>query len=1065
MSGIPDMLKRASSFVARGQKAGSSDAGNGNAQMLKEFREKCKERSSLFDIGALAGIVDAIRHTNHMDDRKMLLEHVLTFISRLPPGPKTTDLENTTVQLRKLPYSVLGDLPHPPSSYVGNTYAWRTADGSGNNLSDPDMGKAHTPYARSVQQMNALPSSGLPDAGLIFDTLLRREKFVPHPAGLSSMMFSFAALVIHTVFRTSHTNTDINETSSYIDLAPLYGHDQKAQDKVRTRNGRGTLHPDTFAEDRLLLLPPAVCVLLVLFSRNHNYIAKRLLEVNERGTYVDPSSLSSTDPKRSATLLAQEEELFQTARLINCAWFGSCVFSDYFSAILGLVRQGSTWSLNPFGEIRGLDHQLFERGRGNVCSVEFNCLYRWHATTSQHDEQWVEQLSSNLFHGTSIDEITPAQMYGAIIEMKKKEPDCEHWTFGNMTRQDDGTFKDEQLAAIIHEAITHPAGAFRARGTPHVMRLHEIMGIEANRKWGCCSLNEFRAFLGLKRYASFLEWNSDPDVARAAEKLYGSIDRLELYTGLQAEEAKPVMEGAGLCPSYTISRAILSDAIALTRGDRFFTADYTPHNMTAWGFADCQRDVSAPGYGSTLGRLFMRTLPGQFKADSTYTWFPLMTPEAMKIVLESLGDEGKYDLGKPQAEEARGEVKTYEDVVKVLSGKDFGVVVRGRAERLVEGKGFYIASNDSIRAEREQRAMVNALAGAPGALDKLTKYFYDKTRELMVAQSWTTVGSSTKHVDIVRDVLKYVPLHWAAEVAGIKLKEGQDDDGVYTPQELFRMLAEVYEFLFLDFEHWKYIPLSEKAKSHIDALLGHIKSSYGRPRLSIINVVTSMSKLLSNSNKSIQEVLASRMSALGYDIDTVANSVLAVLVGASVELSQAMIHVVNTYLDVAQTPHVTLQGGDRQLDKLESDTIEGLVLEALRLDPTFTGVLRTAKSHCKVGDQTFATGQEIFVNIAAATANADVFPEPESINPSRSPRSRYLASDIVAKTLGSDLPTKIIAQVIRATYSYHNLRRAPAQSGVLNRFKSDVSKTSTWMYLGEDQKPSPWATSMVVQVS
>ena len=37
-----------------------------------------------------------------------------------------------------------------------------------------------------------------------------------------------------------------------------------------------------------------------------------------------------------------------------------------------------------------------------------------------------------------------------------------------------------------------PAGAFRARGTPHVMRLHEIMGIEQNREWGVCSLNDFR---------------------------------------------------------------------------------------------------------------------------------------------------------------------------------------------------------------------------------------------------------------------------------------------------------------------------------------------------------------------------------------------------------------------------------------------------------------------------------------------------------------------------------------------------------------------------------------------
>ena len=79
------------------------------------------------------------------------------------------------------------------------------------------------------------------------------------------------------------------------------------------------------------------------------YIARKLLEVNERGTFVDPSLISTADPQRSSKLLAQEEELFQTARLINCAWFGSAVFSDYFSAILGLVRQGNTWSLNPFG--------------------------------------------------------------------------------------------------------------------------------------------------------------------------------------------------------------------------------------------------------------------------------------------------------------------------------------------------------------------------------------------------------------------------------------------------------------------------------------------------------------------------------------------------------------------------------------------------------------------------------------------------------------------------------------------------------------------------------------------
>jgi linoleate 10R-lipoxygenase len=76
--------------------------------------------------------------------------------------------------------------------------------------------------------------------------------------------------VFISIFRTSHTDVNINETSSYVDLAPLYGNDQKMQDAIRDRNGRGLLHPDVFAEDRLRLLPPAVCTLLVLFNRNHN---------------------------------------------------------------------------------------------------------------------------------------------------------------------------------------------------------------------------------------------------------------------------------------------------------------------------------------------------------------------------------------------------------------------------------------------------------------------------------------------------------------------------------------------------------------------------------------------------------------------------------------------------------------------------------------------------------------------------------------------------------------------------------------------------------------------------
>ena len=81
--------------------------------------------------------------------------------------------------------------------------------------------------------------------------------------------------------------------------------------------------------------------------------------------------------------------------------------------------------------------------------------------------------------------------------------------------------------------------------------------------------------MGLKPFASFSDWNSDPEISRVAETLYGGdIEQLELYVGLQADESKPPIQGAGLCSGYTISRAILADAVALVRGDRFLTTEF-----------------------------------------------------------------------------------------------------------------------------------------------------------------------------------------------------------------------------------------------------------------------------------------------------------------------------------------------------------------------------------------------------------------------------------------------------------------------------------------------------------
>jgi linoleate 10R-lipoxygenase len=59
-----------------------------------------------------------------------------------------------------------------------------------------------------------------------------------------------------------------------MDLSPLYGGGAGAQAKkvtdMRRLDGTGKLWDDTFADSRLLYMPPATASVLVLLNRNHN---------------------------------------------------------------------------------------------------------------------------------------------------------------------------------------------------------------------------------------------------------------------------------------------------------------------------------------------------------------------------------------------------------------------------------------------------------------------------------------------------------------------------------------------------------------------------------------------------------------------------------------------------------------------------------------------------------------------------------------------------------------------------------------------------------------------------
>lgn len=198
---------------------------------------------------------------------------------------------------------------HPPLSYLGGAFKYRTADGKFNSALHPHLGQAGAPYAKTVPAITH-PLGALPDPGDLFDRLMAREPGGrPSKSGLSSMLIYHATIIIHDIFRTNDRDKNISDTSSYLDLSPLYGFTDEMQRKVRDNEYKlGLLKPDTFAEDRLLRQPPGVCIMLVMYNRYHNYAATQLRRINENGRFSIPEKFQKPKTLAAATLFVQDKD-------------------------------------------------------------------------------------------------------------------------------------------------------------------------------------------------------------------------------------------------------------------------------------------------------------------------------------------------------------------------------------------------------------------------------------------------------------------------------------------------------------------------------------------------------------------------------------------------------------------------------------------------------------------------------------------------------------------------------------------------------------------------------------
>ncbi|KAF8465354.1 heme peroxidase [Kalaharituber pfeilii] len=998
------------------------------------------------------------KRPGYTDDKTYTMEYVIRLSAHLPTD-SLHRLKLTALQVDQL----WNTLQHPPMSLLSNEYRFRQPDGGHNNPMYPNLGRAGTSYARTVKPMTMMPMSQ-PDPGLVFDAVMCRREFRPHRNNVSSMLFYIASIIIHDLFQTNRKDVTINDTSSYLELSPLYGNNAEDQRKMRTFKD-GKLKPDCYSEKRLLGFPPGVGVILIMFNRFHNYAAEQLAAINENGRF-DPKIDHRNRNREEALAQAEakrEEELFQTARLVTCGLYINIILTDYLRTIVNLNRTNSTWTLDPrFDPSKIYNPHGTEQGTGNQVSVEFNLVYRWHSCISKRDEIWTEDLYKQIF-GENVDPLNMplSEFLKGLGQWESSLPDDPaQRTFSNMQRNDKGMFEDDDLVRILTEGIEDPCGAFGARNVPAVLRAVEIMGMEQSRKWKVASLNEFRAFFGLEPHKTFESINSNPEVADALRQLYDQPDFVELYPGLVAEEDKVPMEpGVGIAPTFTISRAILSDAVVLVRGDRFHTIDYTTAGLTNWGFQEVASDFNVL-HGCVFYKLFLKCFPNHFTWNSVYAMYPLTIPEENRKIFTNLGTVDNFDYSRPKYVKPRVPIRSYAATKRILDDKQtFNMMWEGFT--WVFGKPYMLSGDGEWEADL--RKFIGKCIYGQQDWEKQVRQFYEDTLTRLVKEKRYKVpapgcqGEGSWQIDAVRDVNNLAHANFAATLFGLPLKTKDNPKDFFTEQEIYQILTLVFVCIFFDVDPSKSYPLRHATQQlarqfgklveievkAVDSIFGALVSGkYFKKRntSALRNYGIHMIKRLLESGKSAEDVTWSH--------------ILPTAGAACANQGQVFAQVLDFYLRPENAQHLAEIQRLARLDTPEADNlILRYALEGTRLAGTF-GLYRRvncAGDTITVQDDDRTVhldhGDRVFVSFISASTDSTIFPDPHAIRLDRPEESYIQYGSGPHQCLGMNINKVSFPTMLKFFGKLKNLRRAP---GIQGELKAVEREGKFKVYLRED---------------
>ena len=276
--------------------------------------------------------------------------------------------------------------------------------------------------------------------------------------------------------------------------------------------------------------------------------------------YVMFNTLFLREHNRVAGVLAKahpgwdDERLFQTARNVLIVLLLKIVIEEYINHIKPYYFN---FVLAP--PIIG-DERWY---RQNWMTVEFNLLYRWHGLVPNE-----------------------AEIDGRAIPMAE-------------TLYNNELVTERGLGRLFDAASRQPAGMIGLFNSPDFLLPVEKASVELGRLTRLASYNDYREAFGFPRVTAFDQITGDPARQEALRELYGTVDRVEFYPGLFAEDVRENSAVAAL-----IGRMVGIDAFSQALTNPLLAAKlFNEKTFAAEGLRIIETTRS-------LGEIVRRNIPG-----------------------------------------------------------------------------------------------------------------------------------------------------------------------------------------------------------------------------------------------------------------------------------------------------------------------------------------------------------------------------------------------------------------------------------------------------------------------